>query len=68
MRRYAHCTRGKDGLFAHGLFGEKGNDPKPVSYTHLDVYKRQIHALREEGDPALSADKAYSLYFYPRPP
>ena len=30
MRRYAHCTRGKDGLFAHGLFGEKGNDPKQL--------------------------------------
>ena len=26
MRRYAHCTRGKDCLFAHGLFGEKGDN------------------------------------------
>ena len=30
VRRYAHCTRGKDGLFAHGLFGEKGNDPNQL--------------------------------------
>ena len=34
MRRYAHCTRGKDCLFAHGLFGEKGNDPKQL-LAHL---------------------------------
>ena len=31
MRRYAHCTWGKDCLFAHGLFGEKGNDPEQLS-------------------------------------
>ena len=30
MCRYAHGTRGKDYLFAHGLFGEKGNDPKQL--------------------------------------
>ena len=27
-----------------------------------------IHALREEGDPTVSAHLILTLYFYPRPP
>ena len=30
MRRYAHGTRGKDCLFAHGLFGEKGDNAEQL--------------------------------------
>ena len=30
MRRYAHCTRGKDCLFAYGLFGEKGDNAEQL--------------------------------------
>ena len=37
------CTlvgyRGTDGV---ARIGQKGHYPAPVSYTHLDVYKRQI--------------------------
>ena len=38
------------GLFQHtaGLF--------PVSYTHLDVYKRQVLAIRDDG-PGMSAEQ-----------
>ena len=32
------------------------------------VHEISIHALREEGDPLLFAEKAVRLYFYPRPP
>ena len=30
------------------LLNISNNVTKPVSYTHLDVYKRQIHILEEE--------------------
>ena len=29
---------------ASGIVSGIGNDPIPVSYTHLDVYKRQPHS------------------------
>ena len=28
-----------------------GFDPEPVSYTHLDVYKRQVHVILVDGQP-----------------
>ena len=34
-------------------------------FHHIPI---SIHALREEGDPSLSAWSAASTYFYPRPP
>ena len=33
-----------------------------------DVWQISIHALREEGDGHLSAEKGDRMYFYPRPP
>ena len=31
-----------------------GDDPAPVSYTHLDVYKRQLQVLQTRFDPSFS--------------
>ena len=31
----------------HGTFYFRIVIPRPVSYTHLDVYKRQVHTLRQ---------------------
>ena len=35
---------------------------KPVSYTHLDVYKRQVQTVTQElfSDPSGAADKVFS--------
>ena len=34
---------GLTGEFYASVLSQKGFLPAPVSYTHLDVYKRQIH-------------------------
>ena len=39
------------------LYGEHGSTFRPVSYTHLDVYKRQIRG-RSAGSTACSAEAA----------
>ena len=40
--------------------------PKPVSYTHLDVYKRQaLKAVRDKSPVAISAgERLYTLRSY----
>ena len=35
--------------------GERGQRDTPVSYTHLDVYKRQVSVLHKGGVPFESA-------------
>ena len=53
-----HCTAGKDrtGVVAMLML-------KPVSYTHLDVYKRQIYVrkLAPFGDPVEVTVRGYEL-------
>ena len=45
-----HATKFLVAAAALSLAGCGGGDPKPVSYTHLDVYKRQgQHIFGDEG-------------------
>ena len=43
-------------LLTHGHF-----DHIPVSYTHLDVYKRQAYSPSAQGDNIVSLDEIYRL-------
>ena len=36
-----------------GLYGLSGDGEPPVSYTHLDVYKRQVLDIREGRHPVV---------------
>ena len=46
-----------------GLVSAQGNSPITVSYTHLDVYKRQIQFIKENyGAFAFSCKQYDSLY------
>ena len=52
--------RGKCVEFRHvlrpGQICKRRHDLEPVSYTHLDVYKRQIHIFIDKVDQAFSKD------------
>ena len=41
----AQYEQAKEQFAATGVDTDKAIDALPVSYTHLDVYKRQIHKI-----------------------
>ena len=46
LRKYESCQREQDSTGSERT-GGKERDRKPVSYTHLDVYKRQVMGIGE---------------------
>ena len=41
--------------------GSVRHGPPPVSYTHLDVYKRQVEELLEDMDTIMAQSQLYTL-------
>ena len=46
------------------LSRKQAKEPSAVSYTHLDVYKRQVFRTEAEGKPSLN--RAHSLFHMTR--
>ena len=58
---YLSSPCGSERLYAGCLFQRASVVPEPVSYTHLDVYKRQFYRIKKRDEVY---DMGYEDYFY----
>ena len=54
----AYVVPSDDSLTTEELKAYCAQSPMPVSYTHLDVYKRQFHARRSRPAPRAAQSRA----------